>query len=328
MNKLLFTLFLSISAVSYSQNIPLSNIQVIGSHNSYKKAINEKVYDHILNKNEQAASLQYEHIPIEDQLNIGLRNLEIDIWKDEKGGKYANPNSVEISKIPYQWKEEMMKPGFKVFHMPDYDCETHEPHFVKVLEMLKNWSQNNPNHETTFITLELKDDKKDSDSKFNLSDINSINNLLNDYLGTEKLITPKELKRTNEKVIWPSIDDSRGKFVWIVDNTDYRLDLFNEIDLNEANVFLNVEAEHPKSGCMIINEPTDKRISDFANRGYIIRTRADAGTVEARNNDYSRFEQAKISGAQIITTDYYIPSKMFKSDYKVIFQNGSYVRVK
>ncbi|MBO6201037.1 MAG: hypothetical protein J6N74_05400, partial [Chryseobacterium sp.] len=60
--------------------------------------------------------------------------------------------------------------------------------------------------------------------------------------------------------------------------------------------------------------------------GYIIRTRADADTMEARSEDYSRFEKAKESGAQIITTDYYLPSKLFKSNFKISFDNKTYER--
>jgi len=37
----------------------------------------------------------------------------------------------------------------------------------------------------------------------------------------------------------------------------------------------------------------------------MVRTRSDAGTIEARSSDYTRFLSAWQSGAQIISTDYY-----------------------
>jgi hypothetical protein len=37
----------------------------------------------------------------------------------------------------------------------------------------------------------------------------------------------------------------------------------------------------------------------------MVRTRSDAGTLEARKNDYTRFFAALTSNAQIISTDYY-----------------------
>ena len=48
-------------------------------------------------------------------------------------------------------------------------------------------------------------------------------------------------------------------------------------------------------------------ITDVVGRGYIVRTLADAGTVEARTGDKSREDAALASGAQIVSTDYYRP---------------------
>jgi Phosphoinositide phospholipase C, Ca2+-dependent len=39
--------------------------------------------------------------------------------------------------------------------------------------------------------------------------------------------------------------------------------------------------------------------------GYIVRTRADADTWEARSGDSTRLQAALSSGAQLISTDYY-----------------------
>jgi len=58
-------------------------------------------------------------------------------------------------------------------------------------------------------------------------------------------------------------------------------------------------------------------IRNEVKRGYIVRTRADAGTIEARKGDSSRREAAFASGAQIITTDFYLPATRFGNDYQV-----------
>jgi len=39
----------------------------------------------------------------------------------------------------------------------------------------------------------------------------------------------------------------------------------------------------------------------------MIRTRTDAGTIEARTKDYNRLNKALSTGAQILSTDYYQP---------------------
>ena len=72
----------------------------------------------------------------------------------------------------------------------------------------------------------------------------------------------------------------------------------------------------------IRNNPKDPSIPELVKKGYIIRTRADADTKEARVNDRSGFVAACNSGAQIITTDYYLKSTHFKSEYVVFFETG------
>jgi hypothetical protein len=46
-----------------------------------------------------------------------------------------------------------------------------------------------------------------------------------------------------------------------------------------------------------------------------VRTRSDAGTLEARANDYTRLRSAWKSGAQIISTDYYRPDQSLSDFY-------------
>ena len=77
---------------------------------------------------------------------------------------------------------------------------------------------------------------------------------------------------------------------------------------------------------MIRNDPTDEQIPELVKKGYIVRTRADADTKQARKNNRSGFEAACTSGAQIITTDYYKKSTHFKSDYAISFADGKYFR--
>jgi hypothetical protein len=60
--------------------------------------------------------------------------------------------------------------------------------------------------------------------------------------------------------------------------------------------------------------------------GYLVRTRADADTREARAEDTSRRQLAFDSGAQFISTDYYEPDPRFGGHYQVIFPDGRYVR--
>ncbi|EFK37368.1 Uncharacterised protein [Chryseobacterium gleum] len=117
----------------------------------------------------------------------------------------------------------------------------------------------------------------------------------------------------------------------MLDNNGENRDLYikGHPSLKGRMIFTNSAPGTPESAVLFMNEPKkdDAMIKDLVKKGYIIRTRADADTMEARSEDYSRFEKAKASGAQIITTDYYYPSKLFKSGYRVSFDHNTYERI-
>jgi hypothetical protein len=93
-------------------------------------------------------------------------------------------------------------------------------------------------------------------------------------------------------------------------------------------LFVNAAAGTAEAATMIINNPLAPEIKSLVEKGYIVRTRADADTREARMNDKTDFMAACASGAQIITTDYYRKSTRFKSDYVVSFDGSDkYVRM-
>ena len=90
-------------------------------------------------------------------------------------------------------------------------------------------------------------------------------------------------------------------------------------------MFVNAPVGAAESAIRIINDPKRSfdEIRDMVRAGYIVRTRADADTIEARNNDTSRREAAFASGAQIITTDYYLPAAGFATDYQVTLPDSA-----
>ena len=57
----------------------------------------------------------------------------------------------------------------------------------------------------------------------------------------------------------------------------------------------------------------------------MVRTRADADTVQSRKNDVNQREKALASGAQFVSTDYAEPDRRF-SDYSVRFPAGQVAR--
>ncbi|AMP97240.1 hypothetical protein AY601_0272 [Pedobacter cryoconitis] len=325
-------------------NLPINKIQVIGSHNSYKKAIDPHLFDVFRKKDSVSASkIDYEHIGITEQLDLGLRNLEIDVYSDAKGGKYAHPRGLDWAKdqAPYDVDKEMKAPGFKVFHIQDLDFRSDFLTLKSGLAKLKKWSDAHPDHTPIFITLEAKDNKIKGEGfsdpeEFTAETFDQLDKALLDGLGVDKIITP-DVVRGNYKTLetavlkdnWPVLSAARGKFLFILDQKGEKMELYikGHPSLKNRVLFANAAAGRPEAAMMILNNAKDPMIPQLVKKGYIIRTRADSDTQEARRNDHANFDAACASGAQIITTDYYLKSTHFKSDYAVSFEDGQYFRI-
>ena len=326
-------------------NLPINQIQLIGSHNSYKIGIDTNLFRYITQKDtHDISSLEYSHIELTQELDLGLRNLELDVYSDTLGGKYAHPLGLKMVKNqpPFDPQNKMAEAGFKVFHMQDVDFRSHYLLFKDNLTALKNWSNSHPTHEPIFITMNAKDDvSRNPDftipEAFTAHTFDLLEDEIKTFMGADKLITPAQIQGTYPSVEdavlhfnWPKLKNARGKFIFIVDEVDDKRAVFiqNHPSLKGRIMFVNAEAGTPEAAILIINNPLKdgQKIAEYVEKGYIVRTRADAETKQARKNDYSQFEAAKASGAQIITTDYYQKSTYFPSNYIVIFEGNKYVR--
>jgi hypothetical protein len=340
-----FFSLLSFSFFPGQDDLPINKIQVIGSHNSYKKAIDPALFKLFQKKDSVSASkIDYEHISLTDQLDMGLLNLEIDVYSDEKGGRYAHPKGLDWVKgqPAFDPQGEMLKPGFKVFHIVDLDFRSNCLTLKDGLRQLKAWSNAHPGHNPIFITIEPKDGVSKSKEltepePFTEQRFAALDKEFRDYLGEKNIITPDVVRgkyvTLNDAVLhgnWPSLKAAKGKFLFLLDAKDHKRELYiaGHPSLKGRMLFANAEPGTAEAAMMIRNNPADTTIPALVKQGYIIRTRADADTQQARRNDNSDFEAAQKSGAQIITTDYYLKSTHFKSQYVVSFNGDShYFRV-
>lgn len=337
------------SCNSQDFKIHLNDIQVIGSHNSYKIPIEKPLFDYLLQiGGEKMSALQYGHISLEEQLNLGLRNLELDVFHDPVGGRYANPKGLEIIKAmggtaqTFDAEKKLDKPGLKMFHIQDIDFRSHQLLFKEGLQELKNWSNKNPQHTPIIVLINAKDSKvpKTIDPlPFTTMALDSIDIEIKNVFAETQLIVPDMVRGdydTLESAIlekgWPSLNAVKGRFLFVLDEKEEKINHYVESNPSLKNrvLFVNSPEGKPEAAFRIVNDPIKnfEYIKELVAKGYMVRTRADAGTKEARNVDYSRFEKAKASGAQVISTDYYVPTELFTSDFKVIFKDGSYERKK
>ena len=82
---MLFWLLLSVYAVcgQAQEDLKINQLQFVGSHNSYKLKMNPVVFAALsVWDSKVAQSLDYSHIPIDAQLEMGIRKLELDVFFD------------------------------------------------------------------------------------------------------------------------------------------------------------------------------------------------------------------------------------------------------
>lgn len=328
---------------------PLNQIQVIGSHNSYKRAIQRELYDLI--EQQYAISLDsvdYAHIPMTDQLNLGLRNLELDVYHDPDGGRYADPPAHRLLRAhgiepdPWDPENDASTPGFKVLHDADVDFATWHVAFEKALRELRRWSQTNPGHLPVLVTMNCKHDEsrrfpgaKES-VPFDVEALRALDAVIATELDGH-LLTP-DMVRAGYKTLrdavttdgWPAADAVSGRFYFLLDHggalrEDYRRAFPGG---RRAAMFVSGHPGADDAAVFVRNEPIEDEaaIRDLVAQGFIVRTRADAGTVEPRAESFDRFEAAKRSRAQVITTDYYIPDRSISDRFIIRFDDGGLTR--
>jgi hypothetical protein len=278
---------------STNVGININHLQFVGSHNSYKQAMPDGFVKQLMKVNQEVMeSLEYEHIPLAEQLDLGIRKLELDVF--------------------YVADEDK----FLVGHVQQIDMNTNCATLRICLNQIFAWSKKNRTHAPIWISFNAKDNYifgLPSPENFNPVAFNLMDSIIEEILG-EKLIRPRDIVDLQ----WPLLDEARGKFILILDEGGSKRDMYYE-GWQQRPMFTNAPEGHPAAAIMIINDPIGQfeEIQRLVKAGYMIRTRADADTREARDNDTRRKVAAFESGAQAVSTDYYIPATRFGNEYQV-----------
>lgn len=329
-------------------DLRMNQLQVIGSHNSYKQPIEPALMDVMRSFERNADALDYAHPSLSDQLNLGLRNLELDVYHDPQGGRFAEPLGIKLLASmgkphrPFDAYHEMREPGFKVLHGHDFDFRSHNLTLAGALAELKAWSQANPSHLPVIVLINTKYDRHGVPGEveplmFDADALKQLDEAILAGLGAEHLITPDLIRgdapTLREAVTtrgWPRLDAVRGRYAFVLDMGDPVRAIYlegNEVTAGRV-MFATVNADHPAAGIMVINNPVrdESRIRELVKRGFLVRTRADAGTREMRESSLARFDAALRSGAQVVSTDYYLADWRINPDFVIRFAPGVYAR--
>jgi len=343
--KPILLLSLLVFGLSYpvTEELRMNQVQVIASHNSYKQSIEPDLMEMMVAFNPKAKELEYGHLPLSEQLDLGLRGLEIDVLYDPEGGRYTRPKGLDMLRGQGKATQaydtsELVNPGFKVLHVPDIDFRTHCATFKGCLSTVKKWSSQHPDHLPIFITLNPKNSGVDLPDftevlPFNGEVLVALDKEILEIFDATELITPSLVKGQHATLRaailqtgWPLLSEARGKVLFALDAGYDITNQYLQIDDFSRPMFVNVAKDHPYAGFFIKNNPIDQEqeIEELVKQGFIVRTRSDANTKEAREGDISRFEAAIQSGAQLISTDYYLKSLSPNQDFEIAFPNGAY----
>lgn len=315
----------------------LNQIQVIASHNSYRQMTTDTVFSFLMSiqplipPQYDPLGLDYNHLPIEDQMNgYGVRGLELDLYNDPQGGAFSDRKINAYVGLPISSGiAELSIPGMKILHIKDVDYNTQFYTFKQALQAIKSWSQQHPNHLPLFINIETKSDSPADDSllatqgflsapNWDASSAEALEQELIDVFGTNGngLIRPDDVRGNYAELEtavlqnnWPLLKDCRGKILFIMEGSAVNFYKAGHPSLTGRNMFVYDSPGNPEAAFVLLNNSRNdsSQIRTLVERGYIIRTRSDEGTVEARNGDYSGMNAAFESGAQIVSTDYYKP---------------------
>lgn len=329
-------------------DLPMNRLQVIGSHNSYKQALDRGVLEVAKGLGRDLSSLDYAHPPMIDQLRLGLRNLELDLYNDPEGGRYATPIALRLlpaagfTPRPYDPDGEMLRPGLKVMHTHDIDFRSHHYTFASALRELARFTETQPDHLPVVVLLNLKSTRAGLAGEveplpFDDAALAEVEREILEHVGPSRLIRPDDLRGDAPDLRtalttrpWPDAKALVGRYLFVLDEGDPLRSRYTALrpGLQGAVLFPTVGPEDPNAGVMVINDPIrdEARIRDMVQRGFLVRTRADAGTREMREGNFSRFEAAVRSGAQVISTDYYLADWRINPDYVIRFAPGVHVR--
>ncbi len=344
------------STIDRLGDLRLDEVQIIATHNSYHLAPEWPIMALLQTGTFQsgtpwpgprlARALDHSHLPLDVQLALGLRAIELDVHDDPEGGRFAGPGAVLSARArgwplarPTGWLAAMQQPGFKVFHHEGYDQGSHCWRLAECLAAVRDWSERHPGHAPITVFIETKpgnaapltpDYPAAAPRVFDAAAWRRLEGELIAAIGAERLFTPAQLAQSPGGR-WPTLRALQGKvLVMLLDSEDAARDYTAAIE--GTGILFTAERPSRKQALRfsgepwaVLPDPRDPRIASAARRGLITFTRADADTEEARSNDTARREAAFASGTTFISTDYPFPDKRL-SDYAVAFPGGDYVR--
>jgi hypothetical protein len=295
--------------LSHGEELRMNQIQVIGTHNSYHVAPDMKKLEIMKSVVPDARAWEYNHAPLDTQLDRGVRNFEIDLYRFEE--------------------------GYRAFHVPLYDMGSTCPQFVECLKVVRDWSLAHPRHVPISIILEIKQEttwiSTEPTLPIDADGLDALDSEIRSVFNEEHLLTPDDVRgdfNTLEEAVltegWPLLDDARGKvFFWLHETGTFRdIYLNNRPSAEGRAMFPRSQPGEPCAAVIVADHPDASRIAELVKKGYWVRTRVDANL----RYNLDRKEDAFRSGAHVLTTDFPKGEEDAETGYTVQFDGGAAAR--
>jgi len=316
-------------------NLKLNDLLMVGTHNSYKEAMPASLMALLRQADPgRADGLDYGHQPLSRQLDDGARQLEIDVYHDPEGGRFLNPAGLAVAGLTLDpaRRAALAAPGFKVMHVQDIDVFSVCVLLADCLGAIRRWSLAHPDHAPLLLMFNAKTDasplqRGTSALPFDTAAWDALDREVRDVFPADALITPDDVQgdypTLREAVLagaWPTLGQARGKVLFALDEGEEKTAAYRGArrSLEGRIFFINTDEVSPAAAYLTLNDPVSdgSRIRAAVQAGFIVRTRADADTAEARANDVRRRDAALASGAQYVSTDYMRPDARFAGGYQ------------
>lgn len=336
------------TAAEQDQRVHVNQIQVIGSHNSYHSGFPPSARKLMEKLSPQGLrSLDYHHAPLADQLSGGVRQIEIDVYADTKGGRYAHPAILKMvakAGLPadpvFDPQHVMDKPGFKVLHMQDIDVRSTCMTLIACLTDVRGWSKQHPQHLPIFILIETKEGKDRNvpnavvPEPFTAPVFDALDKEIRSVFTPDEMITPDDVRGSSATLLeaihagkWPTLAQARGKVIFLLDQRHVEpIYTKGHPSLRGRVLFTNAQPGAPDAAFTEENDGSPEEINALVKQGYLVRTRSDESTEQARTDDTTRRDLALASGAQMISTDYPPSEPSQWTKYVVEFPDGLVAR--
>lgn len=322
----------------------MNEIQLVASHNSYHVRAEQELFDTMLAvAPDLVRTIEYSHPPLAEQLDAGVRGLELDVFADPEGGLFSRRSGPALLGLPSaDGPPELSEPGFKVLHLQDLDFATTCLTLVSCLQQVKEWSDDNPRHVPIVIQVEPKADTPDLPVEmaepvpYTAELMRALDEEIRSVFPADRIVEPDDVRGDERTVAaglrrdgWPAIEAVRGQVLFALDSGGDQRDALLEAfpGLRGSALFDAAEPGEPTAAYAVINDAHDTEAIGRALRSrMIVRTRADADLEEARAGDTSTRDAAFASGAQVVSTDFFVPVPEIGGDYVVRVPGGGVVR--